>query len=143
MSGCPWRGLAIRWLKFNAVGLMGVAVQLAALSILIKGPRLNYLIATAIAVEIAVLHNFVWHVRFTWKDRASVSHMQTLGRLLRFNLSNGGISIAGNLLLMRLLMGALQVNYLAANLMSIAALSLANFAVSHTLVFRPRSGGNS
>jgi len=133
-----WRGLALRWLKFNAVGAMGVAVQLAALALLVGGFRLNYLVATAVAVEIAVLHNFLWHQRFTWKDRAGVSRRQVVWRLVRFNLSNGAISLGGNLALMRLLTGVFHVNYLIANGASIAALSLANFAVSHTFVFRAR-----
>jgi len=133
-----WRGLGLRWLKFNAVGAMGVVVQLAGLAILVSGFRMNYLPATAAAVELAVLHNFFWHQRFTWKDRATVSRAQVVGRLIRFNLSNGAISLGGNVALMRLLTGALHVNYLVANGASIAVLSLANFAVSHTFVFRAR-----
>jgi putative flippase GtrA len=133
-----WRSLGLRWLKFNAVGAMGVVVQLAALAILVSGFRMKYLPATALAVELAVLHNFFWHQRFTWKDRSTVSRAQVVGRLIRFNLSNGAISLGGNVALMRLLTGALHVNYLVANGASIAALSLANFAVSHTFVFRAR-----
>ncbi|MFN7994411.1 MAG: GtrA family protein [Bryobacteraceae bacterium] len=135
-----WRTLGIRWLKFNAVGAMGVLVQLVSLGVLVSGFGLNYMAATAIAVEIAVLHNFVWHQRFTWKDRGSVSRKEIAFRLLKFNLSNGGISIVGNLVLMKLLTGAFHLNYLAANGASIAVLSLANFAVSHTFVFQRDRG---
>lgn len=59
----------LRWIKFNTVGAIGIGVQLAALAILRSRLKLNYLLATGIAVEIAVLHNFVWHERFTWADR--------------------------------------------------------------------------
>jgi putative flippase GtrA len=137
-DGRGWRGLGLRWLKFNAVGAIGVVVQLAALAILVSGLGVGYLPATAAAVEIAVLHNFVWHERFTWKDRGGVPRREVLMRLIRFHLSNGAISLAGNLVLMRLLTGALHVNYLVANIASIAVLSLANFAASHTFVFRAR-----
>jgi putative flippase GtrA len=57
-------------------------------------------------------------------------------RLARFNLSTGAVSIAANLLLMRLLVGRLHVQYLLANLLSIAAASVANFLLSDLLVFR-------
>jgi putative flippase GtrA len=138
MTGAAaWRGLLSRWVKFNAVGAIGIAVQLGALAVLVTGLHVNYLAATAIAVEVAVLHNFIWHERFTWKDRAVVSGRQTMLRLLRFNLSTGMISVGGNLVLMRLLTGTLGLNYLFANSAAIAALSLANFAVSHLFVFRP------
>jgi putative flippase GtrA len=66
--------------------------------------------------------------------------MEVVCRLLRFNLSNGAISILGNLGLMRLLVGWWGVPYLAANLITIAALSGGNFAVSHWFVFRVRRG---
>jgi len=104
-AGQIWGGLALRWLKFNAVGAAGIVVQLALLALLAKGLGVNYLLATALAVEAAVIHNFFWHQRFTWADRASSGTRESLGRFLRFNLTNGGLSILGNLVLMRLLVG--------------------------------------
>src|ERR1700683_4294103 len=89
-----------RWLKFNAVGAIGVAAQLAALGIFHGVLRLDYLTATALAVEAAVLHNFVWHERWTWRDRTG-SRGGATARLLRFNLSAGLVSIPTNLALMR------------------------------------------
>ena len=127
--------LAGRWLRFNFVGLIGVAVQLAALGTLKGWLGLNYLAATAVAVELAVLHNFVWHERFTWKERAGGGARAVLLRLLRFHLGNGLVSILGNLVLMRLLAGNLHLHYLAANLMAIAICSLANFLVGERWVF--------
>jgi putative flippase GtrA len=136
-SGESWRSLGVRWLKFNAVGAAGVIVQLVALALLVSGLGLNYLVATALAVEAAVLHNFFWHQRFTWADRTSAGLRQTLGRLLRFHLANGALSILGNLVLMRLLVGRFRLNYLLANLLTIAACSIANFLASHRFVFVP------
>jgi hypothetical protein len=65
-----WVCLVARWLKFNAVGGIGIGVQLAALAILKSVLHVDYLAATASAVEAAILHNFFWHERFTWADRA-------------------------------------------------------------------------
>ena len=59
----------VRWCKFNIVGGMGILVQFAALFLLKSVLHFNYLGATAIAVEAAVVHNFVWHEQFTWVDR--------------------------------------------------------------------------
>ena len=53
-----------RWLKFNGVGALGIVAQLGMLALLNGVFHVQYLIATAIAVESAVLHNFVWHERF-------------------------------------------------------------------------------
>jgi len=122
----------IRWLKFNAVGAIGIVVQLAVLTILKSGLGIHYLLATAIAVETAVLHNFIWHERFTWPDRKSRTPLK---RLLKFNLTNGAISILGNMGFMKVLVGGLGMNYFLANLLSIAICSLMNFLVSDVFVF--------
>ena len=108
---------------------------MAVLAALRGGLHLHYLIATAAAVEIAVLHNFAWHECWTWRDRSGSG---TAARLLRFHLSNGLISIAVNVGLMRVLVGRLQMEYLLANLLAVTAGGVANFAASNYWVFRPR-----
>lgn len=125
-----------RWLKFNLVGGIGIGVQLAALAVLRTGLHLDYLIATALAVEAAVIHNFLWHERFTWRDRPSSHARQSLARFARFNLTNGLVSVAGNLAIMRALVGGLRMNYLIANLAAVTVCSVANFLLSDHLVFR-------
>src|SRR5271169_2877539 len=133
--------LSLRWLKFSLVGAIGFVVQLAALRVLHGSLGMNYLVATALAVEIAVLHNFIWHERYTWRDRTRQAAGGILHRLLGFNLTTGMLSILGNLAIMRLLVGRLGMNYLAANVLTILACSLANFAASHWLVFRGHERG--
>jgi putative flippase GtrA len=125
----------VRWCKFNLVGGIGVVVQFAALFSVKSVLHFNYLAATAIAVEVAVAHNFVWHERFTWGDRVQVSWSRSLRRLLRFNLTNGAVSIVGNLALMRMMVGQAGMNYLVANAIAIMLCSLVNFLVSETWVF--------
>jgi putative flippase GtrA len=124
-----------RWIKFNAIGGIGVAVQLAALAILQSWVKLDYLLSTGLAVEIAVLHNFLWHQRFTWADRPAARPVQSLVRLAKFNASNGAVSIVGNLLVMRLLVGAFRLNYIVSNLVAIVVGSLVNFLLGDRFVF--------
>jgi putative flippase GtrA len=126
-------------MKFNAVGGIGIAVQLAALASLRSILHLDYLLATVLAVELAVLHNFVWHELFTWADRPASRFTDSLIRLVRFNASNGLVSILGNVLLMGLLVGKLGLQYFAANMIAIAACSLVNFLLSDCFVFQSAS----
>jgi putative flippase GtrA len=125
----------LRWIKFNAVGGVGIVVQLAALSVFRSWLKLDYLLATGLAVEIAVIHNFLWHERFTWADRPATRAMQSLVRLAKFNASNGAVSMVGNLGLMRLLVGEVKFNYVAANFIAIVLCSLVNFLLSDRFVF--------
>jgi len=127
--------LAWRWMKFNLVGGIGIGVQLTALWALTHVVRCNYLIATALAVETTVLHNFLWHQRFTWADRIRNHWRESLIRLLQFNLTNGLVSILGNLILMRALVGGLRLPVLIANMLSIATCSAVNFVLSELYVF--------
>jgi putative flippase GtrA len=134
--GEVWGGPILRWIKFNAVGAIGIFVQLGALSILTSGMQVNYLASTALAVEAAILHNFLWHEKFTWRDRTLADDRRSLTRLLKFNLTTGIFSIAGNVALMRFFVGALGLNYFLANLLTIGTCSIVNFVVSDRIVFR-------
>ncbi len=122
----------VRWLKFNAVGAGGILVQLGVLSFLKSGLHLDYMFATALAVEASVLHNYVWHERFTWADRARAGSWT---RLAKFNLTTGLFSILGNVVLMGVLVGGAHLNYFAGNILTIALCSLVNFVVSDRFVF--------
>ena len=131
MTRSGWRSTTMRWLKFNFVGGIGIAVQLLALFVLKAGLHFNYLIATALAVETAVIHNFLWHERFTWADRSGAGFT----RFLKFNLTTGLFSIGGNLLLMKLVVDFGHMNYLPANGIAITLCSVVNFLVSDGYVF--------
>jgi len=122
----------VRLVKFGAVGALGVVVQAATLAVLLHIAPTHYLVDTAVAVEAAILHNFVWHSRWTWADRGETNPAL---ELLRFNLTNGATSLAGNLILMLILVGGLRLNPLVANLITIAICSLVNFVLADRFVF--------
>ena len=136
MRGKGWHRPA----KFAFVGAIGIAVQIAALRWFV-GFGCGYLPATIMAVETALLHNFVWHEKFTWRDRNKLTAVGCGSRLLRFYLSNGLISIAGNVLLMRMFVGDLGMGIVPANLASITVCCLTNFLASDRWVFVPAQPG--
>jgi putative flippase GtrA len=135
--------IAGRWLKFNAAGLLGVGVQTGVLAFMdFYGVR--YLAATVVAVECAVLHNFIWHERWTWRDRAQTVPRGWMCRLWRFQMTNGLISIVGNVALMAWLVGILHGPVVVSNIVTIILCSTANFMASDGYVFAgPRSGDTS
>ena len=133
MSGRERVGrIGLRWLKFNAVGAGGIVVQLAVLGILRSIFKVDYLLATALAVEGAVIHNYLWHERFTWVDRVAGNSWL---RFLKFNGTTGLFSILGNVLVMQALVGEAHLNYFVANILTIATCSILNFLVSDRFVF--------
>ena len=122
----------IRWGKFNLVGAFGMVVQLAALALFERMAPGHYMVTSAAAVEIAVLHNFVWHLHYTWRDRSDGS---TAKQLLRFHVTNGLVSIVGNLALMRVLVHGAHMPVLVANLIAIGCCSVANFCLGNGWAF--------
>jgi len=133
-----WAGSAQmqRWVAFNLVGVLGILIQLSTLAVLTGWLGLHYLLATGLAVELVVLHNFVWHERWTWSDRSRKDKEGVWRRLVRFHFANGALSIAGNIILMRFFAGTLSMNYTVANALSIAVCSILNFFASDRLVFQ-------
>jgi putative flippase GtrA len=125
-----------RWLVFNVVGVGGVAVQLGLLAALTRALDLPVALATIVAVEAAVLHNFGWHQRWTWRGRPSAGPRDTVHRLLRFHALNGLVSLVGNVAITVALARA-GMDPIAANLVAIVACSLLNFTTGEWLVFRP------
>jgi putative flippase GtrA len=138
-----WRPLVVRWLKFSAVGWIGVGVQLVVLTLLAGHFELHYLAATALAVETAIVHNFFWHERWTWGDRGLRATPGRWRRLARFNLTSGSISILGNVIFMSVFVGELGLHYVVGNLASIASCAILNFLVSDRLVFLRLSDGSA
>ncbi len=113
---------------------MGIVVQLGILELL-RRAGVDYLLATVLAVEAAVVHNFIWHERYTWRDRAGALRPDLLARLVRFHLTNGAVSLAGNALAMRWLVGEVHLPVIPANLIAITSCCLVNFFLSDRVVF--------
>jgi putative flippase GtrA len=128
--------VGIRWVKFNVVGLAGVAVQLGVLAILVRVFEAPVALATVLAVEAAVLHNFLLHQRWTWQDRPSSGPGETVRRLVRFQAANGLVSLVGNVAITVALARA-GLQPVAANLVAIVVCSCINFTAGEWLVFRP------
>ena len=123
-----------RLLPFVATGAVGFLCQIATLWVLISGTRLHYVVATALAVEVAILLNFAFHERWTWRDRRGGT--DEFGRLLRFNALTGLTSIVGGVVVTAFFVEMMGINPILANALSVVLLGGVNFIGAHTLVFR-------
>jgi putative flippase GtrA len=132
--------MATRWLRFSAVGAGGILVQTVVLSVLVRKTSVHYLIATVMAVESAIIHNFIWHRSWTWADRLGKTYARQwwapLLMLARFNLTSGLVSMAGNLLFMNALVAAAGIGIVRANLAAIALCWVTNFFLADRFVFK-------
>jgi putative flippase GtrA len=118
------------FVRFNAVGTIGFLVQVGTL-IALDRVGVPLALGTVIAVEAAILHNFAWHERWTWAGMANGTRR---GRLARFHVSNGLISIAGNVLIIGALAAA-GTPVVAASVAAGLTCACLNFATAHLWVF--------
>jgi putative flippase GtrA len=124
-----------RFLRFNLVGLLGVVTQLTTLFLLNHVFPRHYLLTSTFAVEFTLLHNFIWHLHYTWPETSEHPTRDTLTQLLRFHLSNGLVSLLGNIALMHVFVREARLPVLFANALTIACCGLANFLLAHHWVF--------
>lgn len=122
-----------RYVRFNGVGIAGFAVQWVVLAALMRGLDMHYLPASLIAVEFAVLHNFVWHERWTWRDRPHAGRRGS--RLFRFHAANGLTSLLGHAAGMPLLVQVCGISPFLANVMLVLTMSILNYRLSDRMVW--------
>jgi len=114
--------------KFAVVGASGAVLNTAVLYALYEWLRMPLLGASAVAVEIAVVSNFLLNDRWTFGARSPA-----LRRFVKFNVSSlAGVTV--NVLAVRVFTG-LGLHLVLANLVGIALGFAVNFALSSSWVW--------
>ncbi len=128
----------LRPFAFAAVASGGFLIQIAVVSVLTHAASLAPEAATAIGVELAILHNFLWHERWTWRDRIGAAPRR-LRRFIDYQLATGCTSLAGNVIVVGIATRAYAVDPTAATPLAVAIMSLVNYLVSDRWVFARRA----
>ena len=128
---------AMRFLKFGLVGLSGVLVNEGLLWLLTENFGLYYLLSAAIAVETAIVTNFILNDIWTFRDRRTPGNKSLLGRGLKFNLvSLGGLGI--NIAILWTITEVVGISYIISNLIGIAGATLWNFTINTLWTWRAK-----
>lgn len=139
----PWKLLSSlpiqRFVRFGAVGLSGVIVDMGVLYLLHDPHSLGWglSLSKVFGAELAILNNFFWNDRWTFRDLAGRQRGRSaaLRRLLKFNVVCL-LGLAINVSLLNLFSGGLHVGYLFANVMAIGVVTLWNFWMNLKLSWR-------
>ena len=130
-------GELARFIKFMAVGLSGVGVNMGILWLLTEKADLYYLLSAAVGIEISIISNFLLNNRFTFRDRNLPGTKSFFARLVRFNavsLTALGINL-GVLWMLTELFG---LYYIVSNLFGIGCAFLWNFFANNWWTWRVR-----
>lgn len=116
--------------RFGLVGASGVAVNTGFLYVYHGLLGWALIPASVLAVEAAIVNNFLWNDRWTFSARDKTPY-----RFFRFNLvSLGGLAV--NTLVLALVVTVTRIHYLVANLVAIAAAMAWNFAANSRWTWR-------
>ena len=119
---------------FVTVSAIGFLVQVGTLALLTRSAGWGHGRATALAVTLAVVHNFAWHERWTWRDRVR-TRGGTRERLVKYLATTGASSVGGNVVMTAFWAGYVGLPVVVANVLSVATLALLNFAAADRVVF--------
>jgi putative flippase GtrA len=123
-------------MRFQIVGFGGTLINLSCLWLLHGTLNINLLIAGAVSIELALIHNFTWHYFQTWKRRVKKTCPDYFLRLFKYNIITASIDFYLNLGILYLLVTFMELHYLAANLFAMSAGFLVKFAINETVIFK-------
>ena len=122
-----------RWGVFNIVGLGGFVVQIVAIALLTRHFGWTAFAATAVALELAALQNFVAHSRWTWGDRPATGAREGMRRYWRYQGAKTA-SLAANLAITATLAHVGLATEIA-NTAAVLICAIPNYLLSERFVF--------
>lgn len=129
-AASPGRRIA----AFLFVGASGFALQMGGVGWLCAtGWPLPA--ATAASVIAAVVHNFLWHERWTWADRGGDVAVR-LRRFAGYLATTGATSVLSNVLFVAVLAGSCALPPWVAVSLAVVSTSVVNFLISDRLIFQ-------
>jgi putative flippase GtrA len=131
---------AKRGRRFVAVAMLGFVLQISMLMLLARVVGLPDGWATLAAVAAAIVHNYFWHVRWTWADRSGGGLLAHTVQFVRFAGVAGAMCITANVAITAIGAEWLKLPLPVANLIAVALFGTANYAALNRIVFAERRG---
>ena len=120
--------------RFGIVGLTGIAVNEAALALLVGGLHLRYIVGYLLATQFSTLWNFGWIEIWAFKSVAPTNRRKV--RLASLFLVNNAANLLTAPLFLFLTVGA-GINYLVSNMLTLGLIFLVRFMFAER-IWAPR-----
>jgi len=130
--------LVFRGTRYLIVSWIGMGVN-TALLYLFKGIwHIPIIPASVMAIEVAIIHNFIWYRYWAWGDRATVEGVRApfFQQLVYYNIATGMVDLVVNVSILWLLYKVFGVYYLIANIIGMILGPFIKFWVNEKLIFK-------
>lgn len=123
-----------RMIKFLIVGVIGAGINTGFLWILTDLAGLYYLFSSVVAIEIAIMMQFMMNDRWTFRDRKTTDAGQFIKRIFKSNLWRSG-GLAVNVGVLYLFTAYIGVYYLLSNIFGIVCAFSLNYILESRLTW--------
>jgi len=121
-------------IKFSIVGVIGAGINTGFLWILTDLAGLYYLFSSVVAIEIAIMMQFMMNDRWTFRDRKTTDAGQFIKRIFKSNLWRSG-GLAVNVGVLYLFTAYIGVYYLLSNIFGIICAFSLNYILESRLTW--------
>lgn len=123
-----------RMSRFAAVGVLGTVVNLTVMWLLVGGLLdVGYVLASIVAAELSIVHNFLMQERFVFRDLRRGSWLRRLTQFLVFN----NVEALARVPLLVLLVEGVGAGAVAGQALLIAVAFVGRFLFTSRIVYRP------
>lgn len=125
-----------RGYKFMLIAWLGAVVNTACLYFFKGVLGIRIIPASILAIEIAILHNFIWYRYWAWRDRREENYQPFWPQFLKYNLATGSVDFLVAVPTLWALSTFLKIHYLAANLLAMILPPIIKFYLNEKHIFK-------
>jgi dolichol-phosphate mannosyltransferase len=126
----------LRMIKFGIVGTSGIFVNQCVLVLCVKIFNIDYKIGSLMAIETAIITNFLLNYNLTFGDRKRKDVKSKAAAFLKFNATSFATAFLLNWGTLVFLTEVAHIKYWISNLAGIFVAAAVNFCVSNFWVFK-------
>jgi dolichol-phosphate mannosyltransferase len=131
--------LLFRGTRYMVVSWIGMVVNTACLYLFKGVLRIPIIPASMMAIEIAIIHNFVWYRNWAWRDRREQkTQLPFFRQLLLYNVATGLVDLLVNVSILWLLYRFFGVYYLIANIIGMILGPFIKFWLNDKIIFKEK-----
>lgn len=122
-----------------AVAWLGALVNTGCLYLFKGLLGIRIIPASILAIEVSILHNFLWYRYWAWRDRRRENYQPFWPQFLKYNFITGSVDFLVAVPTLWVLSTVFKIHYLAANLLAMIAPPIIKFYLNEKHIFKRAS----